>query len=412
MLSHSRSAAAALLVTSLLFTACSGGGGGATDAEPGDEGPAAAAGEPTTSLPPFSGDDFYAVPDPLPADEPGTLIRYEPVEGAADGPSTWRMMYLSESVAGDPIIVTGLAAVPDDEPPAGGRRTLTIAHGTTGMADECAPSKSPDRSEALLFGGATERGYLVALSDYEGLGTPGRHPYLVGESEGRSVLDAAKAAAQLPGADAGEELAIMGYSQGGHGALWAAQLAESWAPDHDLLGTVAGAPATELPIIMQAGGSGPIAGFLYMIIAGFAEAYPEADVSEVLTPVGEAVLDDVDEGCVADVIGRFAERSGDDLIEPDAATAEPWATLMEENDPGRVVSDAPVLVLHSAADEVVPAVLSEIMVGRMCELGQVVERRVYEEGQGHGAAAPGAIQDGLAWLDDLAEGTEPVDTCP
>ena len=70
-------------------------------------------------------------------------------------------------------------------------------------------------------------GYLVAFSDYEGLGTPGRHPYLVGESEGRSVLDAAKAAAQLPGADAGDQLAIWGHSQGGHAALWAAQLAEA-----------------------------------------------------------------------------------------------------------------------------------------------------------------------------------------
>src|SRR5690606_4921315 len=111
--------------------------------------------------------------------------------------------------------------------------------GTTGIADECAPSRSPRASEGLLFGPATERGYLVALSDYEGLGTPGRHPYLVGESEGRSVLDAAKAAAQLPGADAGPDLAIMGYSQGGHGALWAGQLAGSRAPDHELLGTVA-----------------------------------------------------------------------------------------------------------------------------------------------------------------------------
>ena len=28
----------------------------------------------------FEGDDFYAVPEPLPAGEPGTLLRYEPIE--------------------------------------------------------------------------------------------------------------------------------------------------------------------------------------------------------------------------------------------------------------------------------------------------------------------------------------------
>ena len=42
-----------------------------------------------------------------------------------------------------------------------------------------------------------DAGYVVAATDYEGLGTPGVHPYLVGESEGRSVLDAARAARAL-----------------------------------------------------------------------------------------------------------------------------------------------------------------------------------------------------------------------
>ncbi|HEX6238976.1 MAG TPA: lipase family protein [Acidimicrobiales bacterium] len=407
-----RSVPAALLATSLVLAACSGNDGGGSDAGPADDRSAAAAAGTTTSLAPFEGDDFYEVPDPLPEGGPGTLIRYEPVDtGAGDeGPATFRMMYLSESVAGDPIAVTGLAAIPDGDAPPGGRPTLTISHGTTGIADECAPSRSPRASEGLLFGPAADRGYLVALSDYEGLGTPGRHPYLVGESEGRSVLDAAKAAARLPGADAGRELAIIGYSQGGHGALWAGQLAESWSPDHEVLGTVAGAPATELPVIMRAGSAGPVAGFLMMIIAGFAEAYPEADASDVLTAAGETALDRVDEGCVGDVVGGFASAR-EQLVEPEAASAEPWASLMAENDPGRVVADAPVLVLHSAADDLVPAALSEIMVDRMCELGQVVERRVYEDGLGHAEAAPGAMIDGLEWLDGLAEGAEPVSTC-
>src|SRR5690606_37390416 len=102
-----------------------------------DDGAAAAAAGTTTSLGPFEGDDFYEVPDPLPEGEPGTLIRYEPLNGGGgdEGPATFRMMYLSESVAGDPIAVTGLAAIPDGDAPPGGRPTLTIAHGTTGIAD-------------------------------------------------------------------------------------------------------------------------------------------------------------------------------------------------------------------------------------------------------------------------------------
>ena len=115
----------------------------------------------------------------------------------ADGPAAWRMMYLSESIQGEPIAVTGTAVVPSIAAPDGGRPILSVAHGTTGIADQCAPSHDPS-SDVAAHIRYVNAGYLVAFSDYEGLGTPGRHPYVVGESEGRSVLDAATAAAPAP----------------------------------------------------------------------------------------------------------------------------------------------------------------------------------------------------------------------
>src|SRR5690625_7641015 len=36
-------------------------------------------------------------------------------------------------------------------------------------------------------------GWAIVASDYTGLGTPGSHPYLIGEGEGRSVIDAVRA---------------------------------------------------------------------------------------------------------------------------------------------------------------------------------------------------------------------------
>lgn len=360
---------------------------------------------------PFTGGDFYAVPDPLPEGEHGTLIRYEPLESAGGG-SLYRVMYLSEDVAGEPIAVTGVVGVPDGPAPAGGRQVVTLAHGTTGVADECAPSKDANGRGLALLRPFMDAGYLVAHTDYEGLGTPGRHPYLVGESEGRGVLDAATAARSLPEADAGAQLAIFGYSQGGHGALWAGQLAEEWAPEYELVGTVAGAPATELPLIFGTAGRLRIAGFLYMIIAGFNDAYPDAPLSDVLTPAGEAELGAVDQGCTGDVLRHFAALDATQLLVPDGAATGPWARLADENNPGNVKTDAPILILHSAADETVPAALSAALFERMCGLGQVAERRVYENGQGHVQAAPGAVVDGLAWIQQRFAGEEAVSTCP
>ncbi|HET6832424.1 MAG TPA: lipase family protein [Acidimicrobiales bacterium] len=402
----------ALLVLAGLISACSGGsdGSGGPDESGAADDESAAPAERRPEE--FDGGDFYAAPDPVPDDEHGTLVRYQPVDALEVGGATaWRMMYVSESLEGEPIVVTGTALVPSGDAPAGGRPVLTIAHGTSGIADECAPSKRPMATELSLMAPFVDAGYVVVLSDYEGLGTPGRHPYLVGESEGRGVLDGALAARELPDAETGEQLSIFGYSQGGHGALWAGQLAADWAPEYQLVGTVAGAPATELPVIFSAAGSLPIAGFLYMIIAGFAEAYPEADPGLVLTPAGEAELPQVDVGCVREVIEHFAGTPNAELLKPGLADVEPWAGLEAANDPGRVATDSPILIVHSAADDVVPATLSQLLVQRMCDEGQVVERRVYDKGQGHVEAVPDAVNDGFEWLQQQATGDEPMSTC-
>jgi pimeloyl-ACP methyl ester carboxylesterase len=402
----------AAAVVLAVAAACSGGGaedagsGSGDDGRPGDGGTA-------TSLASYEGDDFYDVPDPLPDGGHGTLIRYEPVDDDADQMTTWRVMYLSESVAGEQIAVTGTVMIPEGDPPADGRELVAVAHGTTGIADECAPSREAGGGESALSGLAAEQGYVLAMTDYEGLGTPGRHPYLVGVSEGRGVLDAALAARQLPDAHVGERFAIAGYSQGGHGALWAGQLAADWAPELELVGTFAGAPGTELPLIFRAAEVTPIAGFLFMIIAGFAEAYPdEADPSLVLTREGTEALAAVDEGCVGDVLGEFGELDASALLKPGLADVEPWARLAAENDPGRVATDTPILIVHSAADEVVPAALSELLFARMCGLGQQAERRVLADGGGHVDAAAPAFVAGMAWIGDRFAGEPAPSTCP
>jgi acetyl esterase/lipase len=95
--------------------------------------------------------------------------------------------------------------------------------------------------------GPLERGWVIALTDYEGLGTPGPHPYLVGESEGRAVLDSVLAAHELDlGLELSDRYAVWGHSQGGHAALFAGQLAPEQLPEHELVGVVALAPATRL----------------------------------------------------------------------------------------------------------------------------------------------------------------------
>lgn len=410
----------ALTSAALVAVACSG-----NDAPAGDE-PGTGGAAPDGPRESYEGEDFYAVPDPLPGGEPGDLLRYQVIDSpTVPGAELARIMYLSESVAGDPIAVTGLVAVPDGPAPAGGRPLVSIGHGSSGISDVCAPSRltrpylSWERSRGIpevldLLGAFAGRGYVVAATDYEGLGTPGVHPILVGESEGRGILDAAKAARQLPGADASDRVGIWGYSQGGHAALWANQLAQDWAPDLAPVGTVAGAPAAEQPSMFAGAGAIPElhSGFV-LWVAGFAQAYPHAEPSQVLTDAGIRVMEGAK---VAEACGRvgvdMSPAAGQPIARDGFAAVEPWASLMAANDPGHVATDTPILLLHSAADEVVPQSFTETLFQRLCRLGQTIESRVYDQGDSHGAAMHDTATDGLAWIDTRMTGQQATSNCP
>jgi alpha-beta hydrolase superfamily lysophospholipase len=93
-------------------------------------------------------------------------------------------------------------------------------------------------------------GYVVAGIDYPGLGTPEVHPYLVGKSDAREVLDSVRAAREIPGAGAGDSFAVWGHSQGGQAALFTGLEAAGYAPELKLVGAAAAAPATDLATLM------------------------------------------------------------------------------------------------------------------------------------------------------------------
>jgi predicted esterase len=98
-------------------------------------------------------------------------------------------------------------------------------------------------------------------------------------------------------------------------------------------------------------------------------------------------------------------------VRPEGPDSDPWAELAAAQNPGQGVTEAPILVIHSDGDEVVPVTLSGILYDRMCSEGQVVERRVLEGAGGHVQAAPEAYAQGLDWLLGLAAGEEPTDGC-
>ena len=313
-------------------------------------------------------------------------------------------------------VVTGMITIPDGDAPEGGWKLATHAHGSTGLADDCAPSlafgSADDEGlrtaeQHLVFGHAAEAGFVVASSDYEGQGGPGRHPFLVGVSEGRSMLDAARAAGGLPGVAVDGRLAIAGYSQGGHAALWAREIAEDWAPELDLIGTVAGAAVTQvrrMAAVDDAVGSGAVA---LTLAAGLAAADPDLDLDGVLTDDGVVALEALDASCEA----KPDVAPGATMLTVDITADGDWPDRLEANEPGAEPGTGPLLAVHSEVDESVPVGDSEVLLDRLCPQGVDVEVRILPEGD-HVVAAVEAYDQGVAWLAGLLAGDTPTSGCP
>lgn len=359
---------------------------------------------------------FYEVPTPLPPGEPGDIIKSEVVPAPGLNGTLLRVMYHSRSVQGADIAVTGLIAVPRTPPVSGGYPVMAWAHGTTGIADECAPSL--DAAGAIDFANPMlDRGWVVTATDFEGLGTPGRHPYIVGDSQGRSVLDSVRAARELPQADASDEYVVWGHSQGGHAAMFALHIAESWAPELQLRGVVAGAPPSQLDLVYDYLKTSPFRYYLLMVAAAINAAYGDvaAPLSEILNPQGIEKLDLVDQGCTGYLREQTGDLSVEDLMiqQPDG-TYNPfsnptWGPLIAAQDPQNFESaaGAPLLIIHGGDDEQIPTVSSEILAGQLCSVGQDLERWVYPGTSHAGVIAP-SYEDMVTWMADRFSGTAPT----
>ncbi len=202
--------------------------------------------------------------------------------------------------------------------------------------------------------------------------------------------------------------AIAGFSQGGHAALWATQLAAEWTPEQAIVGTVVGAPASEPAALASWAASQPQLSALSVgLVAGLATTYPEAQASlgQVVTPAGiELIAAWESTHCFdqqVDLPGPF--------IAADPATVEPFASLLASNTAGTTATSAPILIFHGDADERIPFVHSDALLARLCAAGQMVERRVLPGGI---HVSSGISLDAMTWLTGLADGTTtPVSSC-
>jgi alpha-beta hydrolase superfamily lysophospholipase len=353
---------------------------------------------------------FYDPPDLLATGEPGEIIRAAAID-APDGVKAWRVLYHSTTYDGRDVPVSALVVTPNQPAPPGGFPVVSVAHGTVGMARTCAPSLLPFQRRTLTQGSFftvmvkpfTDAGYAVAATDYQGLGTPGTNPYLVGEDAGRNVLDAARMVRALPDLELSDETLIWGHSQGGQAAAFAGQLAHSYAPNLDILGVVTGSPAAELGMIAdevaQLRKRSLLTGLMVMIVRAWSTAYPDLDPGSVLTPMAIQSMGILEQDCVGAVLLAYILYPAPDYIKPNATTTPPLPELIDENTPGGARTPVPILVFQGESDPLIRPQFTQAFVRRLCSAGDTVSLNMYP-GKGHLSVIAPSMPDTLAWMAD------------
>jgi len=351
------------------------------------------------------------------AQRPGTLISADPVGDTPSGMQAWRVAYWTTNGSGKPIRVTGMVIAPREAIPPKPRDVLAWTHGTSGVATRCAPSLSPafwSHSPGLE---GVRKGYVVVAPDYPGLGSPGVHPYLVGQDTGRSVLDAIRAARSIPGAAAGSRFAVWGESQGGHASLWTGQLARSYAPDLHLVGVAAAAPPTDLVQNLRMVPNKTVGAMMTAFLGYSWSNHYGAPLSTLGGPQTRGIITRLAQNnCIelekkpklGTMLGIVTVQSR--LKNKDVGSIQPWARLAHANSPTTVSFGLPLLIAQNPKDDLVAPAVTRAHAEALCRSGGRL-RYISINGTGHATSAKDSSHETLAWIADRFAGRHAPSDC-
>lgn len=375
---------------------------------------------------PITSTDFYReVPADLAPYAPGQVIRWEPETDL--GPkfvdlSAYRVMYRSDGFDGSATAEVAMVYIPDGTAPTGGWPLVVWAHGTSGVGDSCAPSLYPTLypSPWPQYGNEVARlvrqGYVVAAPDYEGLGTPGPHPYLQTDTQAFATIDAARAARELAadvaGTEVGTRWAAIGHSQGGQAAVGAAELATSRAPELQMVGAVALAPSAMLKRLMAPIANDPY-GFPYVgyVAAGIAATHPGFDYAKFVGPQLLPFMAYAEQWCFDNwfPITQAYLRPGARRNLATGWGADPDVKdYFRDAQIGTRHADVPILYLQGTVDGLYAVAPDQV--AQLCDQGDTVHLSAYP-GLDHDPIVWKGWPESRAWLADRFAGLPAPDDC-
>ena len=321
-------------------------------------------------------DAFYDPPSDM-SRQPGVLLRSEPLKGVIlpAGMRGWRILYATTVDDRTPATAVATVFAPTDSP-AGPRPVIIWAHGTTGLLQKCMPSLFSMPSKGIPWRDRIVlAGWVVIATDYSFAEKGGPHPYLIGEGEARAALDAVRAARQMSELTLDKRTVVWGYSQGGHAALWTGIVGLRYAPDLEVLGVAAIAPAANIKNILAKNVEVDKRFGAYLALA-YSRFYPDITFEKAIRPEALDAARQMVNLCDSvppedsDRMEALAAR----FDGPALATSSNKAlqARLEQNTPDGPIQ-APVVIAQGLSDTVVPPNATDAYVEERCSAGQRLE---------------------------------------
>lgn len=346
----------------------------------------------------------------------GTLLKAEIFTTAVPpGAKAWRILYTTTR-GGARVLASAVVVLPEGSATA--RPVIAWAHGTTGIVEGCAPSLLAKPFDNVPDVNAIVReGWAYVGTDYPGLGTGGGHAYLVGDDAARAVLDSVRAARHLTDARLGDRIVVWGHSQGGNSALWTGIRAAEFAPDLQVIGVAALAPASDLKGLMEASKSSMFGKIVSSyVIAAYSRVYQDIQVEDYVAPGPRAIAGDIAKRCVTGYQTLFSVLEtyllpAEGIFRKDPASG-PLGIRLAENTPTHNIP-VPLLVAQGENDDLVLPEVQERYVSARCSAGQRLEYRTYPGRDHVSVVAPASplTAELITWTRDRFEGKPAQNTC-
>lgn len=407
--------------------------------------------------------DFYTAPA-VPAGAPGTIIRcqeHPPIPGLT-GARAYRVLYLTQAPAPTPQysaafvagvtplvnrISSGMIFVPDAPAPASGRPVVAWDHGTVGMGDTCAPSRSGFKDLTAVTPGSKPQqsagfvsnmlanNWVVTATDYAGLGLVGQGTtlqYLVGPSEAMDTANAVRAAIGFPGSGASNQYAVYGQSQGGHAALFSGSINPVYAPELNLRAVAASDPAAQMNALLAQSWNTEVA---WVLGPEVVTAWPGVNTAlntpaaawkilardQVVSQTGRTLYQDLAGLCIIAAAERTIAIPGSffskAIVDPGDQVGAQWRAMADQQTPP-VVRMVPTMVGQTTNDGIVLANTTALLQRNWCQAGAPLSMYWVDQGTGGSfltrvnAHLTSAWTDALAALAFISDGFNATSTAP